>query len=452
MAKSLSSNAAPWRLSWDAILFAALWGAQFWSSELSGYLIPTRDIGLTMLIHLTRVMSYDPFPALLLLTLLAYLGADVWLRGRQQMNVKLIAVWLTIIAFVLIPTVAAILYRHNSAPHLYIHDGAIQAEEAIKFLLAGSNPYAEDYLNTPMARWSYRESGVTVNPALYHLPYLPLTFLAGVPFYFLSQFALGWYDQRFVYLLMFVALVLLLLRLGRTPRDKLAMVMLVALTPLFVPFFIEGRNDIVPLFWLIGSIYSLQRGRADWAGVWLACAAVSKQTAWFMLPFFALYVLAPAQQSNWRDLARRAHVFIPAIILFVVIVAPFVTWNPAAFMEDVINFQSGISAGPTNYPIKSLGLGSLAVGFGLVEKITDPFPFSIFQIGLSGLTLAILLARQWRNNTLAQMTINYAILFFVSAFFSRTFNNNHLGFALIWFFLPTFLADSDPLARAEATS
>ncbi|MBI4790104.1 MAG: DUF2029 domain-containing protein [Chloroflexi bacterium] len=431
-------------------MFAALWSAQFWSSELSGYFVPTREIGLSMVMHLTRVMGYDPFPGLLLLILLAYLGADVWLSGPKQFHTKLIALWLTIIAFVLMPTVAAILYRHNSAPHLYIHDGAIQAEEAIKFVLAGRNPYVENYLDTPMAQWAYHETDVSINPALDHLPYLPLTFIAGVPVYLFSQFALGWYDQRYVYLLMFIALVPMLLRLGRTPREKLAAVMLVTLNPLFVPFFIEGRNDVAPLFWLVGALVFLQERRAGWAVVWLAAGAASKQTAWFMLPFLALYLFDPAKRQNWRDLAQRARVFIPAIILFGAIVAPFLIWNPGAFVEDVFDFQSGISSSATNYPIKSLGLGSFLLGFELVKNNTDSFPFSALQILVGGLILAVLLARQWRTNTLTQMTIGYAILLFVFAFFSRTFNDNHLGFALIWFGLPSILADADPSGRAEA--
>jgi hypothetical protein len=444
MDKSLSLGVLPWRLSWDAILFVVLWLSRFWSNEVAVLVQPSRTDNVSLVVHLTHVFYYDPLPALLLLVLILYVGADLWLTARIQFRVKLAALWIAILAFVIIPTVIAILYRHTTFPFLYIHDGAIQTEEAIKFLLAGKNPYAESYAATPMGQWPFHEPGVSRNPALDHLPYLPFTFLSAIPLYLTAQITLGWYDQRLVYLLMFVATLLMLLQLGRTPRDKLAAVMVVALNPLFVPFFIEGRNDIVVLFWLVGAMLLLQQGRITWAGMFIACAAASKQTAWFLLPFFVLYVLDPATRKNWRELIPRARTLLPAILLFALVIMPFLVWDAAAFVDDIINYQSGISPSATNYPIKALGLGSLVLGFHWVENSTATFPFAIFQIVVGGLILMGLLVRQWRNNTISQMAMNYAILFFVFAFFSRTFNDNHLGFALTWLVLPAFWADAAP--------
>ncbi len=135
---------------------------------------------------------------------------------------------------------------------------------------------------------------------------------------------------------------------------------------------------------------------------------------------------------------------VPGAVLLTATLLPFFLWNPAAFVEDTVNYQSGISSNTPTYPIKSLGLGDLALGLGWIKSSTDTFPFSIFQIVLGGLTLILLLWLQWRHNTIGQMALNYAILFFVFAFFSRTFNDNHLGFALTCFILPSFLADANP--------
>jgi len=444
MNKSLSVEVSPWRLSWDTILFIVLWLARFWSNELAVLVLPSRTDNVSLVVHLTHILYYDPIPALLLLVLVLYVGADLLLTGHTQFRVKLVALWLAIIAFVIIPTGLAILYRHKTFPYLYIHDGAIQTEEAIKFLLAGKNPYVENFAATSVAQWPFHEPGVDVNPAVYHLIYLPLIFLVSLPLYLFSQWTLGWYDQRLVYLLMFVVMLPMLLQLGRTPRDKLAAVMVVALNPLFVPFFIEGRNDIVVLFWLVGAMLLLQQRRIGWAGMFIACAAASKQTAWFLLPFFVLYVLDPATRKNWRELITRARTLLTAILLFALVIMPFLVWDAAAFVDDIINYQSGISPSATNYPIKALGLGSLVLGFHWVENSTATFPFAIFQIVVGGLILMGLLVRQWRNNTISQMAMNYAILFFVFAFFSRTFNDNHLGFALTWLVLPAFWADAAP--------
>jgi hypothetical protein len=445
MSDSISGARSPRQLSWDTILFIGLWAALFWSSELSGLIIPTNQFDTTLIAHLTRVLDFAPLSAFMVMTLLAYIVADMVLTDHWQFVLKLAAVWVTILAFVVMPTVAAILYRHNSAPYLYIHDGAIQIEEAVKFLLAGKNPYAENYTATPMAQWAFHEPGLDVNPGLYHLVYLPRLVLISVPFYLFSQATLGWFDQRFVYLLMLFALTLMLLGASRAPRERLSALMVVTLNPLFVPFFIEGRNDVVVLFWLVGAILFLQRNKIGWAGIFLACAAASKQTAWFLVPFFLLYLLKGTIVSQWRMLLARVQPLVPGALLLVVTLLPFFLWNPAAFVDDTINYQSGLSsAGTTTYPIKSLGLGDLALGLGWIKSSTDTFPFSIFQIVLGGLTLILLLWLQWRHNTIAQMALNYAILFFVFAFFSRTFNDNHLGFALTCFILPSFLADANP--------
>ncbi|MBI5029626.1 MAG: hypothetical protein HZB51_03810 [Chloroflexi bacterium] len=432
---------APWRLSSDAILFIALWAAQFWSSSLSGFIVPTESFSMMEVIRLTRVMAYAPVSTIMIVVLCSYIVADVALSGPRQFRIKLIAIWILIIAFVFIPTVAAIFYRHSTAPYRFIHDGAIQLEEAIKFLLAGKNPYVENYTETPMALWSFHEQGFDVNPALYHLPYLPFTFLVSVPVYLVSQFAIGWFDQRLVFLIMFLFLIPILLQIGGTPSEKLGALMMVALNPLFVPYFVEGRNDVVVLFWIVGSVLFLQRNQPVWSGLFLACAVGSKQTAWFLVPFFLLFVLKLSSSDQWQAIAPRAKQLAPGAIWLALILFPFLIWNPAAFVEDTINFQSGISANALSYPVKSLGLGDLLVGFGIIQSNDQAFPFSLLQILFGGLTLGLLLRKQLSHNTLGQILFNYAVLFFVSAFFSRTFNDNHLGFALILLLLPSLVAE-----------
>lgn len=444
MSKSLSSKVSSWRLSWDAVLFIMLWLSQFWSSEVAGMVLPSQTNNVSLIVHLTRVFNYDPIPALLLLVLALYVGADLWLAARTQFRVKLVAVWISIIAFVILPTIVAIIYRQNTAPHLYVHDGAIQIEEAIKFMLAGKNPYVENYLATPMAQWPFHEPALDTNPALYHLPYLPGMLLISIPFYLLSQATLGWYDQRFVYLLMLFGLALLLLRTAQTPRAKLVTLIITLLNPLIAMFFVEGRNDIVVLFWLVGAIFFLQRNHNGWAGVWVALAAGSKQTAWFILPFFVFYALQIEQHSDTLKRIRRAHVLVPAALVFAGILLPFLIWDVRAFLDAVLSLPSGLPAAGAIYPIRSLGLGGLALGLGWIKHSTDPFPFSWFQILFGGLGLVFLLYAQWRNNTLTQMLMNYALLLVVYLFFARSFVDNYLGFAVVWLVLPRFLRDSKP--------
>jgi len=107
----------------------------------------------------------------------------------------------------------------------------IQTEAAIDFTLAGRNPYVEDYVGTPMAEWGINE----FRTALYHYPYLPWTFLFSAPFKLLSDAAIGWYDQRFVYLLLFAITLLLAPALAAARQAKLMLVMLIGLNPSWAP-------------------------------------------------------------------------------------------------------------------------------------------------------------------------------------------------------------------------
>ena len=139
------------------------------------------------------------------------LGAGGWepeAESRWRSRVKTGLVW-TIIAFtVLIPTLKLATLRHENLPHSYSHDGGvIQTEATIDYFLSGKNPYIEDYRSTPMAEWGLEE----FRTALDHYPYLPWTFVASAPVKLISDALLGWYDQRFVYLIVF--------RVGADPGD-----------------------------------------------------------------------------------------------------------------------------------------------------------------------------------------------------------------------------------------
>ena len=55
------------------------------------------------------------------------------------------------------------------------------------------------------------------------------------------------------------------------------------------------------------------------------------------------------------------------------------------------------------------------------------FPFGVLQIAI-GLPLAYgLLRRQWRQPNLPAAIAGFALLLFISQFFSRIFNDNYLG-------------------------
>lgn len=418
-----------WTLSQDGLLFLVIWAALLGTALQSILIVPSEKNSSSLVLAPLHVLVADPMPALWLGLLALYIAADVWARGRFQAWGKNIALWGTIFAFVILPTLGTMILRQNSAAHLYIHDGAIQVEQAARFFSSGQNPYQADYSATPMAQWPFYESGLAVNPALWHLPYLPWLWLSTLPFEVFFRNILGWYDVRLVYLLLLIGSLILILQSSLFSSNRFSAAMMLALSPLFVPFFIEGRNDIVVSFWLVAALVLLDAKRLVWAGLAVAAAVASKQTAWFIVPFFLSYIWSRGEnKSFWA----RVKPLVPGCLLVVLLIAPFVLWDVQAFWDDVIAFQSGAGAGITNYPIKSLGFGSLVLGFGLVERNTDVFPFTWFQL-LLGLPLFFgLLWIQQRRQQLSSLVLNYALLLTFALFFSRTFNDNHLGFAITW--------------------
>ncbi len=366
--------------------------------------------------------------ALAIIALGSYLVIGAVIPTRYAGTVKFGIVWLLVAVFVIVPTLSSVILRQLNAPYLYIHDGAIQTEEAIKFVLSGKNPYVEDYLNTPMAQWPYWKPDPMMNPALYHLPYLPFLVVFSAPFYLLAHGTIGWFDERLIYLPMYVLTLILLSRLATKPENRLALLLMVGLCPLLVPFVLEGRNDIFVLFWLVLCLVLLQHRHWALAAIALAFACASKQTAWFVVPFYALYTFWRTSILHAQTRSRYLPMALFAIV-FAVIVLPFWLWNPAAFVDDIFSFNAGTTEHA--YPIMTLGFGSIAQALGWITDNTSTYPFSLFQLAFGLPAMVLLLRHQFTHNTVGNLLLCGGLLTLVVAFFSRVFNDNHLGYILL---------------------
>ena len=418
--------------------------------------------------------------ALALGALLLYLLVDL-AAGRRQSGEGLHgwtpwvlwAKWGLLIAIVAAtvagPTLKLVLLRDSIGPGRYTHDGGvIQTEATLAMLFAGQNPYVEDYTETPMAEWGMPE----FRTALYHYPYLPWTFLFSAPFYALGQ-ALGFYDQRLVYLLLLATALALAPRLletqmiaspgeetgrwdkikrgGYRSRRGLAVVMLLALNPIMALDVIFGQNDVFVLSWIIFSL-AAWRGwqqrvglgdefagntratRRRWASAALfGVACASKPTAWFFAPFYGLLLVADERErllAGWIGLlrlvptiARRAW---PALLVFALCLGPYVVDAPWPFYDDVFRWSSG--AGETGYQIWGWGGSNFVLAFGGVVDRFVQWPFWITEIALAGPLLGWFVHRQQRNNTLANACWHYGLLLLVFFYASRFLNENYLGY------------------------
>ncbi len=343
--------------------------------------------------------------------------------------------------------------RHITGPAAYTHDGGvIQTESTIDFFLAGKSPYLEDYLDTPMAEW-----GIEFRTALYHYPYLPWTFVFSTPFYLLSQASFGWFDQRFVYLILFALTLVLSLSLARTRLEKLLAVMFIGLNPILASDVIFGQNDSFVLFWIVLGLWLLHRGqRSRHQNRWtllgslaygLACA--SKSTAWFLAPFWFLYLLRAdwgerfiPPLERWWFLAKRLWLQTwPLLVAVIVVVGPWFVWSPEAMFDDVWRWSAGTAE--QTYQIRGWGLSHFILAFQLVPDRLAYWPFWILEIIIAAPLLILLLWRQSRHNTMGAMLYGYVALLFAFFYVSRFLNENYLGYLAAFLALAMVVDESD---------
>lgn len=381
--------------------------------------------------------------ALTLGALIAYALFDLALTEPRRTRWKAWALAAIIATAVVLPTVKLILLREGSGPASYTHDGGvIQTEATIQYLLAGKNPYTEDYVDTPMAEWGFSE----YRTALYHYPYLPWTFIFSAPFYLLGQ-AVGFYDQRIVYLLLFAAMLPAAAKLAEGAAFRLALVAVLALNPIMALDVIFGQNDVFVLAWIVFALAAwrtaLQRRSVGQdGGRWLALSALcfglacaSKPTAWFFAPFYGLLLVqdnAYLRQAGWRGLwpalptiLKRAA---PALGAFLLLLLPYVLWDAASLYDDVWRWSSG--QGPTGYQIWGWGASNFVLGLGLVSNRFAPWPFWMVQTLAATPVLLWFMTRQIRRNTLTLACWHYGLFLFVFFYASRFLNENYLGYIL----------------------
>lgn len=402
--------------------------------------------------------------ALTLGFVLLYAVADLAAPARHWMRVKWLLLACIVATALVLPAGKLILLRDANGPASYTHDGGvIQTEATIRFLLDGRNPYIEDYLDTPMAEWGLNE----YRTALYHYPYLPWTFLFSAPFYLLGE-ALGFYDQRLVYLLLWLptlALVPLLIDgEGRSrARRRAAAVALLALNPVMALDVTFGQNDVFVLSWIVLALVcwqQWQRARPDRSWLLLlstlcfGLACASKPTAWFFAPFYGLLLLnsgsAYELRGSWRLLVRAvplvARVALPALLVFGVIVLPYLAWSPWHFYDDVWRWSSG--QGETGYQIWGWGASNFVLALGLVADRFGQWPFWLLEIVIAGPLLLWFLRRQQQENTLSHACWHYGIFLLAFFYASRFLNENYLGYILAFLSLGALTESSQESREA----
>lgn len=346
---------------------------------------------------------------------------------------KKILLTVTVISSVLIASLFAtqMVGRSRTSPVLFVHDGAVQTEDAIRALRSGENPYTIDYSTRVFGMYPDVFSEATrPNPAWTHYVYLPFLAVLGVPFQSIFEHVFHWFDIRVVSILSFVLLVVSASLLVQDEKKRIGVVLFSLLNPLFLPFVVTGYNDVFFLGWIALGALFLQRKRFTWAGVALGLAFASKQFAWPLIPFYIAYVYATSAR---RSIRMTLQSIAPAVLVSVAVLLPFVLWSSDSFVDDIFRYASGSAT--YSYPISGWGFGQMLLFFGWVRSMWDNFPFWIPQLVIGLPLLGFLLRWFFKRPMLSTMLAAYGILGIVLSFFSRYFNDSHVGvYSVIFLF------------------
>jgi len=388
------------------------------------------------------IMTYQIFPGdtnffqfgLIFLGLFVNFSLDILkIPEKKYYLYKYILFWTLLSLSVGGAFVSAIIVRHTVAPVFQIHDIILQLEAAIQFFRHGINPWEATYLNTYMAAWHY--SDTMINPALYHFVMMPFYLLFSLPFYFVSNHTIGYFDGRIPLYFLYLSLLIAAFKLIKDKEKKLLFVTLLAFNPAMFAYTLEGRSDVFMFAFFFAGLFLLFKKRYSYAVIFIALAFAVKQSIWPILPLYVgyIYFLSKGFQETTKRLATFA-------ITFIILVVPFVLWNPNAFLNSTVLYLSGNTL--HSYPISGYGLGALLHQVGVIKDLNASYPFIIWQVIVIAPLLSYLLYLLKKNTNVRMLILTYALLALVYWYLSRYFNNSHMGYLTMVFLTAYFWPES----------
>lgn len=367
---------------------------------------------------------------LIFLGLILYALFDIMQIGKEKyFRLKEILLWLLIIFSIGGAFYSAIAVRHMTSPLYMIHDIILQLESAIRFLLHGINPYSASYFGTPLEQWHF--SDTQLNPALFHFVMEPFYLLFSAPFYLLSTRTIGFFDGRIPLFFLFFSLLVGIKFLIKDKEKRLLCIIFLAFNPAQLGYTLEGRSDIFVFTFLFFGLYFLHKKKYSLSSIVTALAFVVKQSVWPLFPLYFAYLYF--REKSFKKIIKPLILF---IFTFTIVTLPFFLWNQKAFIDSTISYLSGNVE--HSYPISGYGFGMILLQLGMIKDVNAYYPFVFFQL-LFSLPVFILLIKYLRKTTtISRLILFYGILLFVFWYFSRYFNNSHIGYLSMIFILAHF--------------
>jgi hypothetical protein len=243
-------------------------------------------------------------------------AAFAWFRSRRTAGVgdraRALLAAAVFVAVALVPLLTAASRRADVGAGSNAQSEVIVVEEAADAALDGRNPYSTAFVDGPLAERPH--------PTQTHVPYPPGMLVFGVPR------ALGGHapgtDARVWFALAAVPIAIASARrIGTSPSDQLLVLQVLLVLPTGALLLATGGTDVPVLAMLLAASVLAARGESMGAGVVGGLALAVKQTSILFLPFVALAIVR-----------GRARFLATAAVTSLVVVVPFLLWDPGAFV------------------------------------------------------------------------------------------------------------------------
>jgi hypothetical protein len=216
--------------------------------------------------------------------------------------------------------------------------------------------------------WAARRSGGGSVEFVSRPSYPALSFALILPFV-----ALGWDTNRLYLLCLVAAMALVVMRTAPPLRPFMLTALLGAAC--LTAFTVGGSADLLYAMPLVAAWLWRER---RWSALAYGVSAATKQIAWFFAPFYFIAVVAT---HGWREAARRAGL---AALVFAVANAPFIVWDPAAWLAGVLT--------PVTEPMFARGAGLVLLGTNGGLPLLPQTAYLVLEAGVG----AACLVAAWR--------------------------------------------------------
>jgi hypothetical protein len=311
-----------------------------------------------------------------------------------------------------------------------VKSDVLVVEEAAAFLLEGRDPYGARFDGDLLASWP--------EPTRTHFPYLPSTLAFGLPRAAFGPSVLT--DPRVIALIVTLAVVVPALAVARAAGEgRLRAFQVLLVLASGAPLIFTSGKELPILALLLGSLVALDRDRAVIGGLAAGVAASAHQLAWAVLPFVAI-----ASWPRPPTPSRRSAAVAAGLVTFG-LVAPFVAWDPVAFIEDAVRF-------PLEADQEALGI-PLTPGSMLASSFPGAGAWRVAMMVLALVTLTVLLRHRARGGSAADVAAAAGTLLLVALLLAPRVRIAYFAFPLnlfVWSRLVLGRSDRDSAAPRAA--